>query len=245
MASAWDHIVGFTQAVEVFGLVGYYNIFNRLGNLIDAEEGALSHRVSQLLGRHIMSCLGYQVEVRGLHHVRYLTDYCVVSTHASNLDWAFLLGYFPEPLRFIAKRELTAVPAIGLFLKQRGILIDRRRKVGAKEAIRAATRDSVPFPILIFPEGTRTSDGKLQPFRRGGLEILSEAGLKMVPVCIRGTFDAYSRHAVRATTGLPLRLTVGEPVPPASEMGGVDAQIDEVERRMRAMAAEPFPGDAA
>lgn len=242
MSSTTDRIVALVQGARVFGLCGYYEVFNRLSNLVDREEGVISYRVGQLLGRRIVESLDYRVEVRGLEHVEHLSNYAVVSTHASNLDWALLLGYFPAPVRFIAKRELTVVPVIGPFLKQRGILIDRRHGIGAKEAIRAAAHDDSPFPILIFPEGTRTPDGNLQPFKRGGLKILAEAGLTLVPVCIRGTFDAYSRYAVRATTGLPLRLTVGQPVPPAAEMGGVDAQIDEVERRVRALFAEPFPG---
>jgi 1-acyl-sn-glycerol-3-phosphate acyltransferase len=205
------------------------------GALIDEEEGVLEHHISHLLGRKLLSHLKMEVTVEGSENVEGLERYAVVSTHASYLDWAVLLGYFPLPVRFIAKRELIWIPVIGSFLKTRGILIDRKRGVDAKEAIRRATRVAQPWPILIFPEGTRSPDGKVHPFKRGGLRILVDAGLSLVPVCIQGTFDAFPRHATAIKTGCKLLMKVGQPVlppdPPDREW-----MMAEVERRVRALA---------
>jgi 1-acyl-sn-glycerol-3-phosphate acyltransferase len=147
-----------------------------------------------------------------------------------------LLGYFPDPVRFIAKRELAAVPVIGDYLRLRGILIDRRRGVGAREAIAAALADRHPWPILIFPEGTRTPDGTVQPFKPGGLRLIAAAGRPLVPVAVRGTFAAWPRHAKALRPGGHLELVIGAPVRPA-DYPSVEAALAEVERRVRALAA--------
>ena len=222
------------QTVEMLSLCGYYHLHKLGVNLIDGEEGVMEQRVGQLLGRRCLSRLGFEVQLEGMENFKHLENYCVVSTHASHLDWAMLLGYCPDQVRFIARANLVKVPVIGDYLKLRGILIDRTKGIDAKVAIRAAARDDNPFPILIFPEGTRTRDGELQPFRRGGLRILAEEGLTMVPVCITGTFDAFSRGARAIKRGGQLRMQVGAPVA-ANPEGGVEAQLDEIEARVQAL----------
>lgn len=214
---------------EVFAIAGGYHLVKLAGNTIDDEQGVIEHRVSQLLSRRLLAHAGLQIEVTGTENVRGLDRYAVVCSHASYLDWAVLLGYFPSPLRFIAKRELIHMPFVGSFLKLRGVLIDRSKGQGAKEAIAAATHDGQPWPILIFPEGTRSPDGKLRPFKPGGLRILAEAGRALVPVRIHGTFEAMPRQTWVIKPGL-LRLVIGAPVLPTPTT--VDAALAEVERRV-------------
>lgn len=218
----------------MLGLSGYHHIFRVAGEIIDGEQGVVEQRVSQLLGQRILERLDMDVTVTGLEHVPKDRRYCVVSTHASYLDWAVILGHFPKPVRFIAKKELARVPVIGSYLRSRGVLIDRAKGIDAARAIEAATHDDVPWPILIFPEGTRSSDGRLQPFKPKGLKILAEAGLLMVPVAITGTYDAFPRDALYIQRGRSIALHIGEPVDPGEL--GVDAAVSEVERRIRALA---------
>ena len=124
------------------------------------------------------------------------------------------------------------MPAIGDYLRHRGVLIDRKRGIDAKAAIGAAVADGQPWPILIFPEGTRTPDGSLRPFKRGGLRILAAAGKALLPVYIYGTFHAMPRQTNLIKAGGKLALMIGAPVMPDAERG-VEWALDEVERRMR------------
>ena len=228
-----EELTRVSQSVEMLSVCGYYHLIKVLSaNRIDREEGLIEQRIGQLLGRRCLEQLGFTLQVEGLENFRHLDNYCVVSTHASHLDWAVLLGYCPEPVRFIARANLVKVPVIGDYLRLRGILIDRKKGIDAKMAIRAAARDDNTFPILIFPEGTRTSDGELQPFKWGGLQILAEEGLTMVPVCITGTFDAFSRTARTIKRGGQLRMQVGTPV---TAEGGVEAQLQAIEASVRAL----------
>lgn len=224
------------QVVPLFGISAGYHLVKLAGNTIDGEDGFIEHRVSQLLAQRLLRYLDLSVEVRGAEHVRGLERYAVACTHSSYLDWAVLLGYYPSPLRFIAKKELTRMPVIGDYLRLRGVLIDRKKARTAKEAIAAAAHDGQPWPILIFPEGTRSPDGQIQPFKPGGLRILVEAGRDVVPVSISGTFDSFPRHTKSIKTGVPLRLSIGEPVRPTA-FATPEEVIAEVERRVRALRA--------
>jgi 1-acyl-sn-glycerol-3-phosphate acyltransferase len=229
------------QVTELLGIASAYHLVKLAGNLIDREEGVIEHRISQLLARRILRHLEMHVEVTGAEKVRGLERYAVASTHASHLDWAVLLAHFPSPLRFIAKKELAGVPVIGNYLRLRGVLIDRKRGIDSRHAIAAAVNDGQPWPILIFPEGTRSHDGAVGPFRTGGLRIIVKAGLPLVPVCILGTFKALPRGSRLVQTGRRLRMIICDPVRP-QDFPSVEATLAELERRMRAAHAAGAEG---
>jgi len=225
-------LLGIRQLAECTAICVWHHLFKLGANVID-PSGDIEQIIGRILARRILDHLGCPVRTAGLEHVAGLERYAVASTHASYLDWAVLLGYFPAPLRFVAKRELLRVPVIGDYLRLRGILIDRARGEDARAAIARAAREDIPWPILIFPEGTRSWDGSIGRFKPGGLRLLAEAGRPIVPVRIRGTFEALSRHD-RAVRPRPLEMLVGAPVPP--DFGGsVEAVPAEVERRVRAL----------
>jgi 1-acyl-sn-glycerol-3-phosphate acyltransferase len=209
LAEEW---IRYRQLAQLIGLFGYHHLFRLGGSLVDPEEGVIDHRVGQLLARRTLARLDLPVVCSGLERIAELRNYAVISNHSSYLDWAVLLGYFPSPLRFVAKRELSRLPVVGGFLKHRGILIDRSRGKDAKTSIRQAIFDENQWPIMLFPEGTRSPNGELRPFKRGGLRLLVEAGLTVVPVCIRGTYEAFPRHARHIRSGSTLELQVLEPV---------------------------------
>ncbi|NMC69091.1 MAG: 1-acyl-sn-glycerol-3-phosphate acyltransferase [Myxococcales bacterium] len=239
MSDLTTRLHGLRQLAECTGLCLWHHLFKLGANVID-PAGDIEQLIGRILARRILEHLGCPVRTEGLEHVAGLTRYGVASTHASYLDWAVLLGYFPAPLRFVAKRELVHVPVIGNYLRLRGILIDRSRGEDARAAIARAAREDIPWPILIFPEGTRSRDGSIGKFKPGGLRLLVEAGRPIVPVRIRGTYEALSRHD-RAVRPRPLEMLVGAPVPP--DFGGVEAVLAEVERRVRALGEPTLPGD--
>jgi 1-acyl-sn-glycerol-3-phosphate acyltransferase len=231
------------QFAGLVGIYGYHNLFRRAGHLIDSE-GTICHRVGQLASRRALDFLRLHVQTHGLSNIENLGDFCVVSNHASYLDWVLLLAHFPTPLRFIAKRELTRMPIIGAFLRHRGVLIDRARGMSAKAAIRAAVHDGQPYPIMIFPEGTRTHDGKQQPFKRGGLRILAAAGRTFVPVSLRGTYEAFPRKGRAIVPGSRLELVIGRPLDPA-DFDSVEQLISTCEQQIRLMTAGDLTAAAA
>ncbi len=117
---------------------------------------------------------------------------CVVaSNHASLFDIPILASVMPVPYSWLAKKSLFRIPIIGWGLKiGRHISVDRVNAVKGKKAIeRAVDRLKSGKSIIIFPEGTRTVDGRLRAFKRGFAEIASRADVKVVPVAIVGSFE--------------------------------------------------------
>ena len=176
------------------------------------KEGWLEYRISSLYGRALLTYFDHEVEVQGLDLLEGLDgSYAVAANHASYLDWPLLLGYFPTNLRIIAKKELIYIPALGSYLKKRGILIDRSGSKATLAKIEQGIVDSEPTPILIFPEGTRSEDGQPRRFKRGGLVLFCKHNWPIVPVTIIGTHEYLPRDALTVRRGGKFKMIVGKP----------------------------------
>lgn len=129
----------------------------------------------------------FRVEGRAPEDVR-TRPYVVVSNHASDAD-PFLLSFLPWDMRWIAKEELYRLPLIGQLMQWSGdIAIARSSREGARAAMEEAKRSlDAGISIMIFPEGTRSKDGKLLPFKDGAFRLAIEAGVPILPVAIAGT----------------------------------------------------------
>lgn len=231
-----EHWLRWRQLANVIGLTARYGV--RAFRAGQRDPGGTSELgVAREYALRVLDCLGLVVEVEGAEHARALPPYAVASTHASYLDPVVLAAHFPAPLGFIAKREVAWVPIIGGHVRRTGLLIDRRKGESAKMALRRAVSRHAAGHWLIFPEGTRTKDGEIQRFRRGGLSTLLEAGLVIVPVCLTGTYYAYSRHARFVRHDQPLRMTICPPV----RRGGftsIEEAVLEIEARVRRARGE-------
>jgi 1-acyl-sn-glycerol-3-phosphate acyltransferase len=141
------------------------------------------------------------------------------ANHASLLDPPLLISTLPDRPVFIAKRELSRVPVLGQAIGLAGfILIDRTHQRQAYASLQdAAARIRAGQSVAIFPEGTRSVDGTLQPFKRGSFHLALEAGVPLIPLAIRGGHAILPKGAWR-TQGGPYTLTVGAPLDP----GGFD-----------------------
>ena len=115
---------------------------------------------------------------------------CVfMANHASTLDiWAMFI-VVPRRIRMIAKKQLGRIPLLGWVMwAGRFIFIDRQNGVAARRSIDlAGQRIRNGESVLLFPEGTRTRDGTLGPFKKGGFHLAVKAGVPIVPVALKGT----------------------------------------------------------
>ncbi len=228
-----------TQFLTLLGIGLRYDLSRRLGNLIDREDGIMEQRVAQLMSLRILERYGHRVDVEGAENVEDLeVRYCIVSNHLSYLDWVIHLAHCPRSPIFIAKREVTWYPVIGPYLRSRGLLIDRKAGVSARNAISdaAATQD-LSWPLLIFPEGTRSRDGEMKPFRRGGLQKIAETGMPMVPYVILGSYECLPRLARTLRSNRRIKLVIGKPLFPA-DFGSPDELIDHMYREMKTLYDE-------
>lgn len=111
------------------------------------------------------------------------------SNHQSNFDITAIINQTPKHLHFIAKQEIKKVPFLGQYTSAMGmIFIDRKNKEKAKESLQAAGKlIRSGRDVVVFPEGTRSKDGKIHQFKRGAFILAQEGKVNIVPVAIKGT----------------------------------------------------------
>jgi 1-acyl-sn-glycerol-3-phosphate acyltransferase len=159
-----------------------------LTSFID-RSGNKVHLVGRLWAKSILWVSGVKVDVRGLSHIDNEKSYIFMANHQSNFDIPVLLGCFLVQFRWLAKAELFKIPIFGRSMRGAGyISIDRSNRESAFRSLKKAAetiRNGVS--VLIFPEGTRSDDGKIKPFKKGGFVLALDAGVPIVPIAITGT----------------------------------------------------------
>ena len=179
---------------------------------------------------------GARIEVEGADHVDPTCAYVFASNHQSMIDIPALFVALPAPLRFVVKAELRAVPFLGWYIAAMGmVFVDR---AGRRDAVKSMRR--VPEilragqSVACFPEGTRSRDDAIGPFKGGSFAMAIEAGVPVVPVALIGTGAVLPPQGFRVRPGV-LRVRVGRPIPTAglalSQRGELARRVrDEVER---------------
>lgn len=140
--------------------------------------------------------------------------YVFMANHASTIDiWASFRA-IPCRMRMIAKRQLARIPFLGWVMwAGRFIFIDRQSATAARRSIQeAGHRIRGGCSVLIFPEGTRTRDGQLGEFKKGGFHLAMEAGVPIVPVALAGTRALMPRGSLRVKSGT-VTVIIGAPIP--------------------------------
>ena len=229
-----DELLRAWQYVRLFSLICWFHLFKLIGNIIDKQDGVIEQHIARLMSRRILHVLRMHVTVEGTEHCRGLDPYALCSNHLSYLDWVLILAAFPDSVSFIAKRAVTLMPVFGSYLRNRGVLIDRRRGHSARSIIREAARES-PWPLVIFPEGTRSEDGELKAFKQAGISILAEEGRLLLPVVLLGTFRALGKRDRAIRVGRRLHMVIHPAIDPR-ELGAGPA-CEQLERVIAATYA--------
>ncbi|GEM_PF-1107541 len=239
-----DELTRVWQYIRLLILISWFHLFKLMGNVIDRREGVIEQHIAKLMSRRILEVLRASVHVEGEEHMRNLEDYAVVANHLSYLDWVVVLAHMPKPVCFIAKRIVVLMPVFGSYMRNRGVLIDRRKHQNARAIIRNASR-ATEHPLMIFPEGTRSPDGKLQKFKRAGIRTLADEGLKLLPVVLLGTFEALGRDDRAIRYRKHLGLIILPPIDPA-ELGSAEAcrELERVIHETYELRRHEFGGPA-
>jgi 1-acyl-sn-glycerol-3-phosphate acyltransferase len=154
------------------------------------------------------------------------------SNHESALDIWVLLSAIPRNVRFIAKQELFRIPVFGWYLAAaRFIPVDRHDHARAVASLRRAGETiRGGRSIIVFPEGTRSPDARIQPFKKGPFVVAMEAGVPIVPIAIAGAAACNPKRRLAIWPGT-VRLGFGEPVDPR-QFTDPTALLHEVRRRI-------------
>jgi 1-acyl-sn-glycerol-3-phosphate acyltransferase len=152
-------------------------------------SGNFVHYIGKFWSR-LNICLGFcRVKVRGKEHVDPEKAYIVMSNHQSFFDVCALIAYLPLQLRWVIKAEIRKMPVFGYALQRMGhIYVDRVRGDSIRRSIeKAAQKVEENTSVVFFPEGTRSRDGKLLKFRKGGFILAQKSGCPILPITINGS----------------------------------------------------------
>ena len=172
--------------------------------------GLWAMRVSRLI-------LGIKTEASGLEWIGPGSPYVFMPNHASFLDGPLVMLFIPGAARVILKKSVLRIPIVGTAMRFVGFVpVDRRGLEGGKKSIaRAASlMKKKGYSFLIFPEGTRTRDGRPGPFHRGGFFLALESGAPIIPVTISGSRELMPKGQWFARRGT-VKAVFHEPVPVA------------------------------
>lgn len=158
---------------------------------------------------------GARLEVSGLENVDFSRPHVFVSNHQSSVDIPTLFAALPVKFRFAAKKALQYVPFLGWYLLlARFPLIDRARHTNAMTSLnKAGEQIRGGISIVMFPEGTRSDDARVMPFKKGPFSLAMKAGVPLVPITIEGSGQLMPKNSWSITPG-PIRVQVGKPIDP-------------------------------
>jgi len=167
----------------------FFGTISLIVSFFDAT-GAVQIRVARAWARTLLAVSGVHVHVEGLHHIDPNGSYVFISNHLSYMDTPVALANIPVQFRFLAKRGLFQIPFLGQHLSRAGhIPVPREDPRAAVKTMQIAAEaiKQKKISLLIFPEGGRSHDGVLRPFKEGGAYIAIRAGVPVVPMAIIGS----------------------------------------------------------
>lgn len=173
--------------------------------------------------------------VKGLQNIQPGEPYILAPNHVNMLDPFIYQGYFPYLLRGLEKKENFKIPIWGPWMRAVGQLeIDRENPKKAVESMKEVARvlREEKTSIMVAPEGTRTPNGRLQPFKRGPFRTAAEAGVRIMPMCSKGLYEINRKGDWRIKPG-HLEIVFGKPLgPPGSSAQSQKAVSTELRRWM-------------
>ncbi|PID71920.1 MAG: 1-acyl-sn-glycerol-3-phosphate acyltransferase [Desulfobulbus propionicus] len=166
----------------------------------------------QSWGRILCKIVGVRVTIEGLDNIEPDQTYIFVANHSSQFDIFSWQGYFPYNFRWIAKKELFTIPIFGQAMRKVGYIpIDRSKgRQALKSLDQAAKQIATGFSVLIFPEGTRTPNGKLQEFKTGAIMLAIKSGVPVVPIGFNGSYPVLPKGRSLPQPGT-ITIRVGKP----------------------------------
>jgi 1-acyl-sn-glycerol-3-phosphate acyltransferase len=173
----------------------------------------IAQRIAKAWCRHLLGAIGVRVHLTGAEKLDLGNRYVFFSNHQSALDIPVIYSGLPHPLSFIAKKELFMIPFLGWGMAALGhVSIDRSSARKARQSIdRGVDHLKRHFlSLILFPEGTRSPDGKLGQFKKGSFALGLAAGVKVVPLAIRKASERLPKKSLLVRPGV-VYLDIGDP----------------------------------
>jgi len=200
----------------------------------------LLYRMSIEVGLLGVRLVGVKVEVVGSEKLDWHRTYIFMCNHASNLDPPIVIPVMPRRTSVLVKKELFRVPLLGWAMRLASLVpVDRTNREAAIASLRfAADVLGSGVNMTIWPEGTRSPDGCLLPFKRGPFHLAMETGVSVVPITLAGTYDIWKKGKFVIHPGT-VTVIFHEPIDPAG-YSSQEKLINAVRERIRSGLPEKY-----
>ena len=201
------------------------------------KDGSILHAFARAWSRVVMKSIFSPFQVIGLDRVDTTRPHVYAVNHASALDIPALYAYLPFQFRILHKKELLSYPIVGWHLRRsKQVCVDQQNPSRSIGQIKSALRTlRAGMPLVIFPEGGRTSDGGIQPFLPGAFFLAIKAEIDIVPVALRGMFELLPMNTYHIKPRR-LEMRVGEPISTAgmtmNDMQKLSSQVQKAVETM-------------
>ena len=202
----WKTVLFLIPVISLFTIV--LGTVSLVSGLFD-RSGRVAHACARLWSRLILIVSGTKVDVRGA--LPPPGAYVYAANHQSIYDIPILFWAIPRQLRIIAKASLGRIPFLGWHLRLAGHLLVDRDKPGAGILKRMRALVAEHASLIVFPEGTRSADGKVGRFKGGVFLLAIEHGLPIVPVSVQGSREVMLKGRLMVKPGRVV-VTLHEPV---------------------------------
>ena len=189
-----------------------YSLYAVLSSYFSPQEEKI-HQIARNWARTLLRIAGVRVHVIGQENILLDRPQIFMSNHQSDFDIFAVLGHIPGEFRWIAKAELFRIPLFGHAMKAAGYIpIDRKNHAKAMQSIAEAVKKiKENRSVMSFPEGTRSVDGTIGPFKPGMFLLAMQAGVPIAPVTIIGANRIWPKRSLNITPG-NIVIVVDKPI---------------------------------
>lgn len=158
--------------------------------------------------------MGKRLKVSGKSNILKGQKYVLIANHASLFDIVAIMAIHPS-VSWFGHVRLTKIPVFKHLLKMIDYMpVKHGNLKNTKEVIEQAKQNANGLTIAVFPEGTRTKDGKIQPFFRGFVHVLKHANMQLLPVTLNGFYELKPKHRFSINFSAKLNITIHQPINP-------------------------------
>ena len=232
----WRTVFFLIPAIAVYTIVlGTLSVASSFAD----RRGFFAHGCARVWSWLILASTGVAVELTGVDTLTPRQTYIFVSNHQSIYDIPIVFSTLPYQVRIIAKKSLGRFPFLGWHLRRTGHLLVDRRSPDPRAILRQWMElVSKGLSLVVFPEGTRSLDGRIGRFKAGSFLLAIQAGLPIVPVAISGSRHVMLKNRLMVKPG-KVTLVVRPPIETAGRyeptVEGARRLADEVRAQIIAM----------
>ncbi len=182
-----------------------------------------------------------RVTVRGRENVDRNTSYVFVANHQGAFDIFAIYGFLGHDFKWMMKKSLRSIPLVGYSCYRAGhIFVDRTSPAAVRHTMATAERSlKGGASLVVFPEGARSKDGHMRPFKKGAYQLALEFRLPLVPVSINGAYDVMPRSSKLPVWG-HITLTIHQPIPAPADEEGRSLAMEQTRETIKSVLPERY-----